>query len=132
MHIITQLLPTGDPPRPGERGVIHKRRAKETFVPRPPKRRFCKAFQGDYVFKPRSIPMHDLETTRLELGELEAMRLCDLDGLSQEEAGQRMGVSRGTVQRLIKRGRAKVVRALVGSRAILIEKGESDENLCAD
>jgi predicted DNA-binding protein (UPF0251 family) len=76
--------------------------------------------------------MRDLETTRLELGELEAMRLCDRDGLSQQAAGQRMGVSRGTVQRLLKRGRAKVVRALVGSRAILIEKGESDEDLRSD
>jgi excisionase family DNA binding protein len=63
---------------------------------------------------------------------LEAMRLCDVDGLSQEEAGERMGVSRGTVQRLLKRGRAKVVRALVGSQAILIEKGENDENLRSD
>jgi len=76
--------------------------------------------------------MHDLETTRLELGELEAMRLCDLDGLSQQQAGQPMGVSRGTVQRLLKRGRARVIRALVGSKAILIEKGESDENLRSD
>ena len=101
-------------------------------MPRPCKRRFCKAFEGDNVFKPRSIPMRDLEKTRIELGELEAMRLCDLDGLSQEEAGERMGVSRGTVQRLLKRGRAKVVRALVGSRAILIEKGENDENLRSD
>jgi predicted DNA-binding protein (UPF0251 family) len=76
--------------------------------------------------------MRDLERTRVELSELEAMRLCDLDGLSQGQAGERMGVSRGTVQRLLKRGRAKVLRALVGSRAILIEKGENDEDLRSD
>lgn len=76
--------------------------------------------------------MGELETTRLELGELETMRLCDVDGLSQEEAGSRMGVSRGTVQRLLKRGRAKVVEALVGSKALLIEKGDDDENLHPD
>jgi predicted DNA-binding protein (UPF0251 family) len=73
--------------------------------------------------------MSDLDTIRLELGELETMRLCDLDGASQEEAGMRMGVSRGTVQRLLKRGRAKVVRALLESKALLIEKGDTDEDL---
>jgi predicted DNA-binding protein (UPF0251 family) len=73
--------------------------------------------------------MLELETIRLELGELETMRLCDAEGLSQHDAGQRMGVSRGTVQRLLKRGRAKVVRALLGSKALLIEKGDNDENL---
>jgi len=98
-------------------------------VPRPCKRRFCRAFDGDRVFKPRSIPMGELETIRLELSELEALRLCDLEGLSQKEAGERMKVSRGTVQRLTKSGRAKVVAALLASRAILIEKGANDEDL---
>jgi predicted DNA-binding protein (UPF0251 family) len=76
--------------------------------------------------------MSVLETIRLELGELETMRLCDLEGASQEEAGMRMGVSRGTVQRLLKRGRAKVVRALLESKALLIEKGDTDEDLHTD
>ena len=81
------------------------------------------------MFKPRSIPMHRLREIRLELGELEALRLCDLEGLDQEEAGRRMGVSRGTVQRLVKAARAKVVRALVQSSALVIEKGITDETL---
>ncbi len=76
--------------------------------------------------------MSALETLRLELGELEAMRLCDVEGASQEEAGMRMGLSRGTVQRLLKRGRAKVVRALLESKALLIEKGDTDEDLHTD
>jgi len=36
-------------------------------------------------------PPQDLEPILLELAELEAFRLVDLEGLSQEEAGQRMG-----------------------------------------
>lgn len=76
--------------------------------------------------------MSSLDTIRLELGELEAMRWCDLEGAEQEEAGARMGVSRGTVQRLLKRGRAKVVRALVESKALLIERGDTDEDLHTD
>lgn len=98
-------------------------------MPRPRKRRQCRRFDGDRVFKPRSIPMSELETLRLGLDELEAMRLCDLEGHEQEEAGERMGVSRGTVQRLLKSGRAKVIQALLDSSALVIEKGESDETL---
>ena len=95
-------------------------------MPRPRKHRRCRVFEGDRVFKPRSIPMRDLESIRLELGELEAMRLCDLEGHDQEAAGARMGVSRGTVQRLLATGRDKVVRALVESRALLIEEEPND------
>jgi len=96
-------------------------------VPRRRKRRICRQFDGDTVFKPRSIPMTELETVALRLDEFEAMRLCDLDGLDQEAAGQRMGVSRGTVQRLVQAGRAKLLRALVDSSALVIEKGADHE-----
>lgn len=101
-------------------------------MPRPRKRRLCRRFDGDRVFKPRSIPMSELETLRLGLDELEAMRLCDLEGHEQEAAGERMGVSRGTIQRLLKSGRAKMVRALLDSSALVIEQGESDEALHTD
>ena len=101
-------------------------------MPRPRKRRLCRAYDGDRVFKPRSIPMRDLETIRLELSELEAMRLCDLEGLDQEQAGLQMELSRGTVQRLLKSGRAKVLRSLVQSHALLIEEGGRHEDLYSD
>ena len=101
-------------------------------MPRPCKRRLCRRHTGDRTFKPRSIPMAQLETIRLELSELEAMRLCDLEGLDQSAAGERMGVSRGTVQRLLRRGRAKLVKALLRSSALIIEKGDHDEDLHPD
>ena len=56
-------------------------------MPRPRKQRICRQYEGDRVFKPRSIPMSQLDTLRLEVDELEAMRLCDLEGLDQESAG---------------------------------------------
>jgi predicted DNA-binding protein (UPF0251 family) len=101
----------------------------EHSMPRPRKTRICRTYDGDRVFKPRSIPMSELESVRLELSELEAMRLCDLEGLDQAEAGNRMGVSRGTVQRMLRSGRAKVLGALLGSSALVIEKGAQDEDL---
>lgn len=95
-------------------------------MPRPKKQRRCRRFDGDRVFKPRSIPMTDLALIRLGLDELEAMRLCDLDNYDQAEAGRRMRVSRGTVQRLLASGRRKVVTALLETAALVIE-GEDHE-----
>jgi uncharacterized protein len=76
--------------------------------------------------------MSQLPTIELGLDELEAMRWCDVDGLDQEAAGQRMGVSRGTVQRLVQSGRSKVVRALVESAALVITKGGAREVVYPD
>jgi uncharacterized protein len=89
---------------------------------RPQKHRRCRRFAGDRVFKPRSIPMPELRVVRLDPAELEAMRLCDLERFEQEAAGDQMRISRGTVQRLLKSGRAKVVEALVTSAALLIQE----------
>ena len=61
----------------------------------------------------------------LEHAELEVLRLLDLEGLSQEEAGNRMGVSRGTIWRLKKRARTKVTRALIEGRRLVITGFES-------
>jgi predicted DNA-binding protein (UPF0251 family) len=66
--------------------------------------------------------MSGLSIVELALDELEAMRLCDLEGHEQEAAGDRMGISRGTVQRLLKSGRAKVLQALLASKALRIEQ----------
>jgi predicted DNA-binding protein (UPF0251 family) len=98
-------------------------------MPRPRKKRFCRQFDGDRVFKPRSIPMTELDLVEMGLDELEAMRLCDLERLEQEEAGLRMRVSRGTVQRLLRSGRAKVLRAILDSSALVIQKGDADVSL---
>lgn len=98
-------------------------------MPRPCKRRHCRRYRGDRVFKPRSISMADLELVSLKLSELEAFRLCDQEGLDQAAAGKRMGVSRGTIQRLLKEARSKVVDALLHGKALRIEPGESHEHL---
>lgn len=75
--------------------------------------------------------MGELAVIDLALDELEALRLCDLEGLDQAEAGDRLGVSRGTVQRLLKAGRVKLARALVESSALRIGGGE-DADLHTD
>lgn len=76
--------------------------------------------------------MTELEAIRLGLDELEAMRLCDLEAQDQAAAGQRMGVSRGTIQRLLGSGRTKVLRALTESHALIIEQDETHAALLSD
>lgn len=62
--------------------------------------------------------MSQMELLELGLDELEAMRLTDLDGLQQEEAAEEMGISRGTIQRLLESGRKKTLDALVNGKAL--------------
>lgn len=52
--------------------------------------------------------------------ELEALRLADLEGLYQETAAERMGVSRATFGRILTRARAAVAEALVGGKVLVI------------
>lgn len=90
-------------------------------MPRPRKPRNCACNLHGRAFKPTGVPMPALEQIPLAADELEALRLCDLEKLTQEEAGRRMGVSRGTVQRTVNQARAKVARALVQGAALIFE-----------
>ena len=53
-------------------------------------------FPKTTYYKPREIPLCDLETNNLSIEELEAIRLCDLLQIEQNEAADRMGISRKT------------------------------------
>jgi len=68
------------------------------------------------AFRPE--PMEHGEPVQLEPAEVEVLRLTDLEDLSQEEAGEKMGVSRGTIWRLQKRARTKIALALIEGRRI--------------
>jgi len=92
--------------------------------PRPRKHRRCSCpfMDGkETVFKPAGTPLAKLDRIFLPHDEMESVLLCDLEGLTQEEAGERMGVSRGTVQRLVTSGRTRIAAALVQGKALVIE-----------
>ncbi|MGQ9543222.1 MAG: DUF134 domain-containing protein [Candidatus Bathyarchaeia archaeon] len=57
---------------------------------------------------------------RITYDEFEALRLIDYKGLTQDEAAERMGVSRGTVWRCLDSARRKVVAMLVEGRELII------------
>lgn len=73
----------------------------------------------DY-FKPAGVPLRELEESVLELEEFEALRLIDVKGLSQQEAGQHMGVSQSTLSRTLDSARTKLAAAVVQGKAIRI------------
>ncbi len=79
---------------------------------------------GSDYFKPRGIPLSMLEEVTLTVDEFEAIRLADLDGLYQEQAAEKMRVSRPTFGRIIEAAHKKVAEALVKGKALKIEGGE--------
>ncbi len=62
----------------------------------------------------------------IEQAEIEALRLVDLEGMSQEQAGEQMGVSRGTIWRFLQSAREKVSRALIEGRSIIVTSKSDD------
>jgi predicted DNA-binding protein (UPF0251 family) len=92
-------------------------------MPRPPRRR--RVFEGleERVYKPAGVRMRGLERVSLTLDGLEAIRLADLEGLYQEEAANRMGISRATFARVLSEAHRVVAEALVRGKALDIGGG---------
>jgi predicted DNA-binding protein (UPF0251 family) len=84
------------------------------------KERCCRLLLSEKIYKPAGIPFHKIESIEIFADEFEAVRLCDLENLSQIEAGLKMNISRGTIQRLLGRGRFKIADALLNGKAIKI------------
>jgi predicted DNA-binding protein (UPF0251 family) len=91
---------------------------------RPRKCRWVEMMPGVTFFKPQGIPLRLLEQAVITVDELEALRLSDYAGLSQEEVAQQMQVSRPTVTRMLARAHRAVADALVNGKAIRIEGGD--------
>ncbi len=59
----------------------------------------------------------------LSVEELESLRLADLEEMEQDMAAERMGISRGTFQRILYSARQKTALALTMGKTILIDGG---------
>ena len=91
---------------------------------RPRKRRRLARRPQAMIFKPAGVPLDDLSQVVLLAEELEALRLADLEGLSQVEGAARMGVSRSTFQRTLERARRQVALALTEGQALALTEGQ--------
>ena len=88
---------------------------------RPKKCRCINCTPNTSYFKPKGIPIFQLEEVSLSLDELEAIRLADYEGLYHEEAAEKMTVSRATFGRILNEARHKVAEAIVDGKALRIE-----------
>jgi predicted DNA-binding protein (UPF0251 family)/predicted Fe-Mo cluster-binding NifX family protein len=93
-------------------------------VPRPRKNRVISESPKVTHFKPRGVPMRELTETYLPLEGLEALRLADLEGMSQAEGAEMMNVSRHTFGRILADARRVVADALINGLALKVHGGD--------
>lgn len=74
-------------------------------------------------FKPFGIPRKMLSAVTLLFDEYEAIRLLDYEGLLQEQAAERMNISRPTLTRIYEQARKTIAMALIEGKMINIEGG---------
>lgn len=99
-------------------------------LPRPVKPRRIAFIPENNYFVPMGKRKCELGENKLKLEELEAMRLKDIEKLSQEECAEKMHISRQTFQLIIDEARRKVAEALTEGKAINIEGGNYTFNIC--
>lgn len=85
-------------------------------------RRICCDPKSDY-FKPRGIPLTQLEEINLTMDELETIRLADLEGIYQEIAASKMNISRQTFGNIVNSAHKKIADALLNGKALKIKGG---------
>lgn len=101
-------------------------------MPRQKKDRYCELELRETIFKPRGLSIEQLEAIELELDELEAVYLCDFLDNDQTQAAELMGVSRGTIQRLLYSARHKLVDLIVNCKSLQVITGDHIIPPCPD
>jgi len=91
---------------------------------RPKKKRMVQFAPQVAYFKPRGIPLSQLDEVQVTIDELEALRLSDVLNLEQTKAAKKMKISQSTFQRVLSKARQKVAQALVKGLAIQVKGGE--------
>lgn len=88
---------------------------------RPKKYRKINCRPSAYFYKPRGIPLRNLDTIIIEKDEIEAMRLADSLNLKHEDAALEMEVSRATFGRIVNSARKKIIESVLNGKAIEIK-----------
>lgn len=92
-------------------------------MPRPFKEKTVRALPPIADFKPAGIPIREMESIIMSIEEMEAIRLADVERLSQLLAAEQMGVSGPTFNRILMKAHQKVGTALWQGNALRIEGG---------
>jgi predicted DNA-binding protein (UPF0251 family) len=94
---------------------------------RPKKFRCIECKPDATYFKPRGIPMSELDEKAINIDELEAIRLADYEGLYHEDAARKMEISRQTFGRILGEAHRKVAECLLKGKALRIETKEKEK-----
>lgn len=92
------------------------------LMSRPKKDRCINCNPNAVYFKPRGVPLVQLDEVVLNLDELEAIRLADYEGLYHEQAAEKMNISRPTFGRILSEARRKVAEVIVDGKALNIKR----------
>ncbi len=82
-----------------------------------------------YYFKPRGVPLCELEEIVLQLDEFQALKYSELDGKDQAAAAAAMNISRQTFGNILASARRKAAEAVVMGKALKIEGGPGSKPL---
>jgi predicted DNA-binding protein (UPF0251 family) len=93
-------------------------------MPRPIKNRNVCCLPTSNRFGPLDISTNKQNYVKMKVDEYETIRLIDLEGLTQEECANQMGVARTTVQGIYNDARKKLAESLVKGKILLIDGGE--------
>ncbi len=85
---------------------------------RPRLRRIIAGTSESRCYKPCCSPGEEGQGISLQPDEIELIRLIDLEGLEQEEAAEKLGVSRKTAWRDLHEARRKIADARVNGKGI--------------
>ena len=96
---------------------------------RPKKCRCIKSRPNAIYFKPRGIPLTELEEISISLDEFEAIRLADYEGLYHEDSAGKMEISRPTFGRILHEAHRKIAECLVKGKALRIEIDKMNEEV---
>jgi predicted DNA-binding protein (UPF0251 family) len=93
-------------------------------MPRPCKRRRICALPQNCSFAPLGSEAIPRAVIVMAVDEFEAIRLIDLEGLTQEACALRMGVARTTAQAIYNSARVKLAECLVNGKELRIQGGD--------
>lgn len=77
---------------------------------------------NEIYFKPRGIPLRNLQEVSIIDEELETLRLRYIEKIDQEEAAKKMGISQSQYQRDLTSVLEKITNALINGYAINIAR----------
>jgi len=78
------------------------------------------ALPANREYIPAGISYSDDESVSLTLDEIEAIRLADYEQLYQEDAADRMGISRQTFGRIVSSAHTKIADAIINGKKMTI------------